>query len=424
MWKVYIVLLILSAACAVVLSAPAPEYKPRYEKPTPEPLPSLEDAKKVMTARKRAQAKVEVRDGRARLVVDGKLTPPCFYVTSSRGLKPGGVSQIGDFRDAGVRIYLTFLSLGRREDWNRGVGVWLGHNQYDMGGGWFNDEGVMKGIAQCRNAFARDLPIAGSPQADVAVFVNETSFYHMRWWMAAVYRYNGLLTQLRVLNEAGVPYHVYLQSDVTRKDLPEYRVYLLLNAHHVTPQEKAAIQALRRDRKVLAFVHAPGVVGAQDPATAIESLTGIKVKALLPQDVPLSVVPVTGDHPLLQDLDGRLSGLSLSGPAFEVIDSSATPIGAYPDSGETAVAAKEFGAWRSVFFGGVGMSARFFHNLAKWGGSLVCRGTRRCGLRQPALRHDPRTLEGQEDADVSDPLPCHRPHDRAHSRRPNADPDA
>ena len=132
MRRAWIVLMLLAVAGAGARSGI--EYKPRYERPTPEALPPLEEAQRIVAARKRAKARMEIRDGRPRLVVDGKLVPPCFYVTSNTGLKPGGVSQIGDFRDAGVRIYLMFLSLGRRKDYVPSRwGTWVGPDQYDMG---------------------------------------------------------------------------------------------------------------------------------------------------------------------------------------------------------------------------------------------------------------------------------------------------
>jgi len=43
-----------------------------------------------------------------------------------------------------------------------GQGTWW----YDMCGGWFRDDGIMKGIAEARAAFASDLKLGGKPRAD------------------------------------------------------------------------------------------------------------------------------------------------------------------------------------------------------------------------------------------------------------------
>jgi len=104
---------------------PAP--KPRYEPPTAEPLPDLAPAKAIVAQRPRARARVEVREGRGRLVVDGKLAPWCFYVSPFWNPQD---AQIADFRQAGVRVYLVPLVLGRGVYGDRGP--WLAQGKYDF----------------------------------------------------------------------------------------------------------------------------------------------------------------------------------------------------------------------------------------------------------------------------------------------------
>lgn len=109
----------------VVPAGPPPPV--RYEAPLSEVVPDLAAARRVLSARSCSQARVEVRGGRPRLVVDGRLTPPCFYVgpfhTPDR-------AQIGDFRRAGVRVYLMPLILGRGVYGDKGP--WLGAGRFDF----------------------------------------------------------------------------------------------------------------------------------------------------------------------------------------------------------------------------------------------------------------------------------------------------
>lgn len=103
---------------------------PRYEPASPEPLPDLAAAQAVVRQRTRATARVEVRGGRPRLVVDGQVLPWAFYVGPPFNWEAG--AQIADFRDAGVRVFLVPLILGR--DVYPGRGPWLGPGQYDFSG--------------------------------------------------------------------------------------------------------------------------------------------------------------------------------------------------------------------------------------------------------------------------------------------------
>ncbi|MBI3922172.1 MAG: hypothetical protein HY318_12195 [Armatimonadetes bacterium] len=244
-----------------------------------------------------------------------------------------------------------------------GHGTWW----YDMSGGWFRDDGIMKGVAEAVAAFKRDVAQPGVPRADMAVFISERSLDYLAWQAAGPYRYQGIVQQLFILNQCGVPYHLYLQEDLSQKNLPDYKVYVFLNPHFLSSEQRSRILSLRSDGKLLVFVHAPGVVGADSPAAVVSDVTGIKVRAL-PKDTQLLTTPVEGDHPLLRGLDGLLGTGTLTGPAFEVADPAATVLGTYPD-GKTAVACRDFGKWKSVFFGGVGMCEQFLHNLAQWAGA-------------------------------------------------------
>ena len=108
------------------------KYKPpRFEPVANEVLPPLEPARKIVAARKRAEAHVEVRDGRPRVVVDGNLTPPAFVILPGDGLDK---AQVGDLKKAGVHVYIVSLWLGRGVWTPNDIGPWLGPDKYDFSG--------------------------------------------------------------------------------------------------------------------------------------------------------------------------------------------------------------------------------------------------------------------------------------------------
>jgi len=254
-----------------------------------------------------------------------------------------------------------------------GMGTWW----YDMSGGWFRDDQIMAAIAEARRAFDLDLATPGVPRADLAVFVSEESNHYVYPRAAAHMRYNAIIRQVYDLNTSGVPYRLYLPSDLGRLKLPEHRAYLFLNAHVLSDAQRKAIEDLRRDGKLLVFLHAPGIVpvGAihelplPGQAVAIERVTGIKVRPM-PAGTPLGAVPVKSDSPLLAHTDGYLApAMRLGWPAFEVTDEKATPLATYPGTQAVSVAHKQFPDHQVVLAGGLDLSDQFIHNLAKAAGA-------------------------------------------------------
>jgi hypothetical protein len=200
------------------------------------------------------------------------------------------------------------------------------------------------------------------------VIVSEESNDYVCPAAAGFVRYHDILQQIEQLNTSGVPYRLYLQSDLGRLKLPEHRAYLFLNSYYLTDVQRRAVEALKRDGKLLIFVRAPGVIGAPAPAEAIASLTGLRVQ-VAEGVTQLMAEPVEGDHPLLRDLDGCLgTSPGPPGPTFAVTDDRAVALAKYAGSTAVAVAARDFGGWKSVFVGCPGLSSRFLNNLARWSG--------------------------------------------------------
>ena len=244
-----------------------------------------------------------------------------------------------------------------------GLGTWW----YDMSGGWFADPPIMKGIAEAMRAFQQDLEVVETPTADLAVFVSEDSNHWLGFQAGGWYRFNGIRQQIPELNTSGVPYRLYLLEDLGQTPLPEHKAYLFLNAYKLGEPQRQAIEDLKRDGHTLIFVHAPDAVGAADPAQAIGKLTGLTVE---PVELERRTTrALDGDHPLLQNLPAGLNYAAVPrGPVFAVTDPQATPLGQWVRTEQVAVAARDFGSWRSVYVGSPCLTAEFVANLGRWSG--------------------------------------------------------
>lgn len=254
-----------------------------------------------------------------------------------------------------------------------GQGAWW----YDMDGGWFNDPSIMKAIKESTNAFTKDFADNAATRADVAVFVDEYSFDCINRQNTWNYQ-NAISEQIRQLNSSGVPYHLYLQSDIDNPDLPQYKLYVFLNAYHLSADQWQSIQKLHNGGKTLCFMHAPGVMSevlldAPNATSAISKITGITVIDNNSQNLLLQAAPKStfgGDDPISYSTSGFTYGHNktrspFAAPTFAVMDPQATPLAVYQSNGKIAVAMRDFSNWKSVFYGGIGIDAFFFNALAK-----------------------------------------------------------
>jgi beta-galactosidase len=258
-----------------------------------------------------------------------------------------------------------------RRDNGRMLAYGQGNWWYDMSGGWFNDPSIMKAVKESADAYKLDLNANDFPRADVAVFSDERSIDYINPKNAPNTRYQNLRAQILQFNSSGVPFHNYLQSDVADPKLPDYKLYIFLDAYHLNQAEWDAIQKLRSDGKTICFVNAPGVVSqdllnVKSAAAAIEKITGIHVTDNGEQNVALEPAPKStfegGD---------LISYGNITAPTFAVDDANAQILADYSTGHKPAVAMRDFGSWKSVFFGGIGMDAFFFNALAHQAGAWV-----------------------------------------------------
>ncbi len=269
-----------------------------------------------------------------------------------------------------------------------GLGTWW----YDLAGKWFRDDGIMAGIAEAVRAFNEDLTVGGMPEADLAVFVSEDSNYYNTLRTAEIMR--GSIAKQRVqLNTSGVPYRLYLLSDLGKMPIPPHKVYLFIDCMAMTEAQRGLVNELKRDGNTLIFSGTSGIIDPDRPyvgnalaepqldasRAAMEELIEMKLEPF--RGLPAAHV-TAGRHPLTAKIDDRLAlPLAYSSllidfpqdgvPMFAVANPDCTALATFDDGKSVAVAVKEFADYRIVYSAVPVLQDRFLHNIAATGKSWV-----------------------------------------------------
>jgi hypothetical protein len=252
-----------------------------------------------------------------------------------------------------------------------------GHGGYwfDMSGGWFNDPVIMGGISKVNRAFTDDLGVTNKPYAELAVFIDEKSMQLVSPQKKRQLFVN-LMQYQNALDVSGVPYHLFLQQDITNAALSKYKAYLFLNAYSLTESELKTIATLKNNPEcTVAFLHAPGQDGAANDklaAEAIHNLTGIKVAPA--GERRLIAEPA---EPGMKNIFGACKMFSKStfpAPSFKVSDASTnvTVVANYAGSDLPAAAVKiQPGKAKLFFSGAIDLTPEFINLFARWAGCWV-----------------------------------------------------
>jgi hypothetical protein len=245
----------------------------------------------------------------------------------------------------------------------RGVGGW----NLDMAGGTMDSPLLLDTWQQMFRIYQDALTHDRSSVARLAVFAGYEAKSYQGTLFRGRYPQALIQSQRSAWKQAGVPVDQYLLPDIVQLKR-DYDVYVFMMAGYVSPPEQAAIEALKRNNKILVFCNAAGLL----------TESGISTKAmsdLVGMEISLTDQPLT--HALIRDpRDPITAGLpahlgdheyerEVQTPFFHVIDPAARSLAQY-ENGRVAWAAKTHKKWTSVFIGPVGLiPSGFYRNLAR-----------------------------------------------------------
>ncbi|MBN2450082.1 MAG: beta-galactosidase, partial [Lentisphaeria bacterium] len=241
-----------------------------------------------------------------------------------------------------------------------GVAQWW----FDVGRNRYDDPALMAHIAGLVAAADRAAEGHRGPVDQVALAVDESSLCHLRTGHAMGRHL--LVGQLPSLHRLGAPVGHYLTADLPL--LRSHRMVILPTSFAPSKRDREAVETLKNDGRVLVFLYAPGVYGAEgrfDPAAA-EAFCGIRLARLADSDRPLSVT-LEGDR-VAGIPAGTSYGISQSvNPVFAATAGDVEVLGRLPD-GSPGLVLRRFPSWTAVFSAAPLLPARAWRALAQQAG--------------------------------------------------------
>uniref|UniRef100_UPI00286B22D3 beta-galactosidase n=1 Tax=Armatimonas sp. TaxID=1872638 RepID=UPI00286B22D3 len=222
------------------------------------------------------------------------------------------------------------------------------------GEGWLDDRetweflGGLREIAELYATRRRNPRVRANADPDVAVIVDEASFFDVRDERLL----EKLISEQRdVLLRSGARIGFYLQSDLLRKNFPESpRLLIFLNAFRIEPAVRAAIrERWQEDGRTLAWIFTPGV--REESLAEQAEVFGMHLKFQPFASKLGSRVFSDARLPLTEALRGQKLGDEVRvNPTLTVSDSRAQVVAEY-GNGNGSLAVRKHPRWQSVFIG-------------------------------------------------------------------------
>ncbi len=210
----------------------------------------------------------------------------------------------------------------------------------------FHSDRIMNAIQRMAQLDAELLDVPKAPAAEIAVMRDEKSFYYSNSNQDDVIRHYKASMD-KEFARIGAPYDNYLLSDIDHPRMPDYKVYIFMNAFHVPPALRAAIQRkLSRNQATAVWMYAPGYVSDEGNSTDhMRALTGIGFAKYQLDDKPAWEKHASAGA-LAASLPDVISAIRFN-PAFAVADGDATALASL--GGKPAAAVKTTPWGRAVY---------------------------------------------------------------------------
>jgi hypothetical protein len=237
---------------------------------------------------------------------------------------------------------------------------------FDMEGGWFDSPEAMAMINRLNAIAERSTRFDRRSVAEVAVVVDEKSLLYVGYGGDL---YRPLIMEQRLdLGRMGAPVDWILMDDLDAA--PVYKVYVFLNAFHVTETQRAALDRLAaRGAKSVVWVYAPALLGESLDVQNCWDVIGLRLK-LLRDKAPLQVeIGARGAELLVGLPSGLRYGTERKiGPVLVGDDPDVEVLGELHGFGEPGLIRKKVGGVQTYWSAAPRLSAGLLRAIAAQAG--------------------------------------------------------
>ncbi len=253
----------------------------------------------------------------------------------------------------------TSLSPGKEGEWGRpanvagdllqqdrelanvlvhGAGQWW----FDVGSNRYDHPDLMRHLAHLGQVAAKSLEADRSPADQVALVVDGRGLACINVGDPLLERF--MLGQLPPLARIGAPVGHYELHDVDK--LSRHRLILFANLHDPSAAQRAAIDQLKGDGRVLVFTHAPAPY--RDGAWAPDQMAAVCGLQLRLEDREQAPYARFADDPLVAGIGEGYGDQRKSRPTIVGADPAATVLARLPD-GQPGLLLRHYADWTAVW---------------------------------------------------------------------------
>lgn len=227
---------------------------------------------------------------------------------------------------------------------------------FDMHGGWFSHPAILADMGRAAAIAKTSLPRRKPFAPEIGVFVDPESFY----WMHSTTANSALvLNQIATMPQSGAPWDFCLLSDIGDARLPDYKLYVFLNAFRMdTARRETIVRKLKRNNATALFVYAPGYFDGDGPSLDnMRALTGIRIAKDDAEGAPQ--ITLDGNTTAIGAKNLRVS------PLFYADDPGAQVLGRLVGSSRPGLVTKKMDGWTSIYSAAMTLPPSLMRRIAR-----------------------------------------------------------
>ncbi len=261
---------------------------------------------------------------------------------------------------------------------------------FDMGGDWYDDPEILALFKRQREIADFAYSLDRTKRNDIALIYDAESVH-------LVSRDTSMLVldlwRTSDLGRIGAPVDYYFHNDLSRQDMPDYKLYVMLNQYCLTDAEREAVYAkARRNGAAIIWLYAPGFVNPEaarvmDVAN-VETTVGMELgfidKTFFPHfrvdpaaHTAVARASATRRYGVI-DRDvhsniwiGSVLPPPYLNPGFYIDDPHATVLGRFCSNGLPALALSERDGVRSIYCAAPVMRSDLLASIAAFAGCHI-----------------------------------------------------